>query len=229
MDAMESDYINCDFAHNHNSKKDFFKDIYVKPWLTNSAYIVGIYFCELFIETPIYLTGCHNETEEKKEKNIIRKFNEFLIHNNFICFILFVFALILLIVELLLGTYINNTLDLSVLLNAIYIAFGTPIFITGVAIILHLTFLGKLNFLKAFLSIRLVSSMSKLLYGVYLIHIYVMNIYLYSRDSVPYLSMLDNTYMGIGIFTVTCMISSVIIVLIESPIVNFMKSSNLRQ
>jgi len=222
-DSYINDYQGVDFNHHHNTKpgKDFLLDWYIKPWNSICGFILGIFFCQLFLETPLYKKD--NAVEDNKKNNFLSRFNEFLCRSNWACYIISIIGLMCITYAYFWGTIINNFNEVSRFWTAFYHSICKLIFIFGLGIIIHFTLLGKLTFIKCILSLRFFSSVSKLLYGVYLFHYYIIQIYLLSLDSVPYLSVANITYIALGVGLVAIFVSLIITTLLESPVINAMK------
>jgi len=55
-----------DYTHQYKTTGDFMNDFYIMPYIRITTYMVGLYFAELFIHSPVYL-------KEKEEKEFMKK------------------------------------------------------------------------------------------------------------------------------------------------------------
>ena len=168
------------------------------------------------------------EKEEKKEEyteenpSIIYRMNVYLEKNDLVCYILFIISLILLNYSFW-TSVISAHYKLSVFTAAFMNTFNKLFFTLGLAIILHLTFLDKLTFIKNFLSLKIMSTVSRGTYGIYMIHMYFIFMFICSYGNFYYLKLIDYVIFIIGIFTFSWAISFVIGLIIESPVIGLSK------
>lgn len=248
---MEYNY-NLDLNHRSPNSGKFFDNYYTKPWNRICPYLLGIFFCELFLETPVYI-GDYKKVETKSvdenadtdveervspdgnvyirpaskvvDQNvpILRKFNLFLIQNSIATYIIFILSLILINGAFIISM-IANRYDYSQFWGAMFNTFSKTLFVFGLGCIIHLTFLGKFTFIKDLLSIKFFTIFSRITFGIYIIHIYLITVYFFSFNSQTYMKMGDYTFLAIGFFFVTAGLSLFFTVILESPIVQFLKS-----
>ena len=163
------------------------------------------------------------ENEEEEEKpSIIYRMNVYLENNNLVCFILLLVGLILLNFAFWTCT-ISAHYKLSVFMAAFMNTFNKLFFILGMAIVLHLTFLDKFSFIKKFLSFKIMSTVSRGTYGIYMIHMYFIFLFVCSYGNFYYLKFLDYSVFIVGIFVFTWAVSFVIGLIIESPVIGLSK------
>jgi len=227
-------------------KGNFFFDFYIQPHARITPYLLGILYCQLFFETDLYVNNIENKKEnllmqssnyknliDKEEKNnfseeglsLFRRINQYLQNNNLLCYIIFIFSLILINYSV----FINKVIqiyDLSQGMEAFMITFNKIFFIIGLGNILHLIFLDKFTWIKNFLSLKIFTQLSRLTYGVYILHYYVVLIYYYNSDSEIRFDIIIDSFLAIGLLIVTLILSYILGVLFESPVINMLK--NLR-
>ena len=173
-----------------------------------------------------------NEENEKKEENkenveeekpsIIYRMNVYLEKNNLACYILLIVGLFFFNFAFWTCT-ISSHYKLSVFMAAFMNTFNKLFFILGMAIILHLTFLDKFTFIKKFLSFKIMSTVSRGTYGIYMIHMYFIFLFVCSYGNFYYLKFLDYAVFIVGIFVFTWGVSFVIGLIIESPVIGLSK------
>jgi peptidoglycan/LPS O-acetylase OafA/YrhL len=219
--CLSHKYRFTDVAHGGGNDNTSFDTFYVKPWNRISPYLIGFFFCELFLESPIYLKNHQNLDCEEKE-GVIKKINNFFIRSNLACSILFFISLILINFAVFINTIVNRY-DLPMIYHALFATFNKQIFVFGMGCILHLTFLNKFTFIRSILSIPVFSYISRVTYGIYLIHYYLLVLFFFSADSQFYLKFGNFVFLAIGFFNMSMIISFIVTILIESPIVNGIK------
>lgn len=148
--------------------------------------------------------------------------NVYLEKNDLVCYILFIISLILLNYSFW-TSVISAHYKLSVFTAAFMNTFNKLFFTLGLAIILHLTFLDKLTFIKNFLSLKIMSTVSRGTYGIYMIHMYFIFMFICSYGNFYYLKLIDYVIFIIGIFAFSWAISFVIGLIIESPVIGLSK------
>jgi peptidoglycan/LPS O-acetylase OafA/YrhL len=204
----------------HDSGKDFFSNYYIQPWARVTPYIVGLYFCELFMETRLY-----RQTLKKDDTNeiiFLRKVNDLLSRNNFVCFILFIFSLLLINFAVFITHWTLNY-DIGIAYHAVILAFNKTLFVIGLGFIIHLTFLGKFNVIRSFLSLKSFTVISRMTYGAYLIHLYYMITIFFGTPGSYYLSFIEFIYLTCGFVTLSLFTSFILSLILESPVINLTK------
>ena len=168
---------------------------YVKPWCRITPYILGIYFAELYLNLPKNEENIDKTTPYYVEwmNNLNLKLKNSRDH-----------SLILLAIGLLCclyGFFINYFAirnDCSIFVGAIQYMFNKTIFTFGIACLLHLTFLDKLSILKEFLSLKIFTIIGRFSFLIYLIHLTIIRVVLYSYPSNIYVQFSDILFSGIG-------------------------------
>jgi peptidoglycan/LPS O-acetylase OafA/YrhL len=211
-----------DIAHGAGDDNSSFDTFYDKPWTRISPYIIGLFFCDLFLESPVYIKNQKNLSEKYEQESLIKKINNFFIRSNFASTLIFIISLMLINFAVFINTIVNRY-DLPLIYNALFSTFNKQIFVFGLGCILHLTFLNKFTFIRSILSIPLFSCISRVTYGIYLIHYYILVYFFFSADSQFYLKFGNFVYLSIGFFNMSMTISLVVTILIESPIINGIK------
>jgi peptidoglycan/LPS O-acetylase OafA/YrhL len=214
-----------DLNHPSKGQVHFFDGYYNKPWNRICPYLLGIFFCELFIKTEVHLR-CHKDknlpSSESNKKGPIERFNRFLMSSNVAYALIFVFSLILINYAFFIS-YFTNNYDIPEVWHALFLTFNKVIFVFGLGCIIHLTFLGKLVFIKEFLSFKIFSFFAKFTYGTYLIHFYILNIFFFSFNELLFFNFSDLVFMSIGVTLISIVLSFFLTILLESPVVNATK------
>jgi len=239
---FENNYTN-NFKKMGQMKNDYFFNFYIQPFARITPYMLGIFYCELFFETDIYKNPNQNEiknfdksletenlTTDNENQNRsdtinnskIRRFNLYLKSNDTLCYVIFIISLIFINYSVFINKF-NQTEDFSLKTEAFLITFNKVIFIIGLGNIIHLTFLEKFSFIKNFLSAKIFTQFSRLTYGVYILHYYVIIVFFYNSDSAIYMDLLEFSFYAIGLMIITLILSFIIGILYESPIINMLK------
>jgi peptidoglycan/LPS O-acetylase OafA/YrhL len=131
------------------------------------------------------------------------------------------------------GFFINHTVlsagEIPIVSSAFHYIFNKTIFIFGIGVILHLTYLGKLGLLRDVLSLKLFTVFGRVTFGVYLIHMLLMFVYYFGFPSNIYFRFTDMLFLGFGFLSITIIISLLVTSLVESPVVNMLKGSNKKK
>jgi len=214
-----------DLNHPSRGQPHFFDGYYNKPWNRICPYLLGIFFCQLFLKTEVHI-NCHKEknlpSSYSTPKDVLEKFNLYLMSSNAACAFIFIFAMILINYAFFM-TYFTNNYDISDGWHALFLTFNKVIFVFGLACITHLTFIGKLGLIKEFLSFKLFSLFAKFTYGTYLIHFYILNIFFFSFDYLLFFNFSYLVIMSIGVTLISTVLSFILTILLESPVVNATK------
>jgi peptidoglycan/LPS O-acetylase OafA/YrhL len=222
--SIDKKYTYDDFNHYSENQETFFYDFYVKPWIRIPPYIIGLFFCELFVDTPLYKEDNPADPKEtRSEARFIQAFNRFFIKNNWACWVLFIGS-ILAINYAVFTPYFTNNYDLGYSTAGFFQTMNKFFFVGALGCILHLTFLGKFDFIRKILSIPLFSWVGRFTFGVYLIHYYLVTAFWAQLPMVAYLNMSDLAFLALGFFVFSLLLSGLLSLFIESPIINMTKA-----
>ena len=192
---------------------------FVLPWDRITPYIIGIYFSHLFVKTKLY----KNDYCNKKEKEgFTDKVNNYLETNDWACYLLFIFGFGLINLTFWTSS-IANFRELSKLGNALCQAFTKDIFVIGLGIILHLTYLGKFSLITKILSKPFFEIISKGTYGIYLYHTFLLDLIFYEYGNVFYMHVPDYVILALGAYILSYFLSLGCTVLVERPFNNLTK------
>jgi len=226
--CLENNYTQS-FKHLNEQKGDFFNDFYIQPLARITPYLLGILYCELFFETDVYKASLNlkdrkNEEENSvNEKNYLRRFNLYVQANNNLC----LFILLVSLLQIFYGIFViwfPQNYELSQNWQVFFITFNKIFFINGLGSLIHLLFLQKFEIIKNILSWSFFSVMSRITYGVYILHFYVLMVFLYNSDNSFKLDMVDFSFYAIGLMAITLLISFIVGLLYESPVINMLKT-----
>jgi peptidoglycan/LPS O-acetylase OafA/YrhL len=198
----------------------FFQDFYIRPYMRVCTYLMGIFFGELFIQTPVYEkeTKVHINTE----RNWIRSVNLWIIKSNLATYTIFIISLLLINFSIFTPYFINNN-KLETGYHAFLITFSKIFFVFGLGCIIHLSLLGKISFITNFLRINFFSQVGKITYGMYLFHIYFIILFVCSYSSIQYVKMGDFIFLALGYIIMSGITSFFMSILLESPFINITK------
>lgn len=199
---------------------NFFTVFYAKPYIRVSPYILGLYFCEFYINSKAYTNNFKNFSTN--DNNIIKKINNHIETNNITSTLLLIVALFLINSTFFLS-YVTNNYFIKINIQTIFLTFNKILFVFGVGLIVHLTFLGKFRFIYNMLSINFFNIIGKLTYGIYIVHLYLL---FWSFSSVGILSYIDGFYLSIfsvGVFILATICAFIMSLLFECPIIGLLK------
>ena len=176
----------------------------------------------LIIKEPQNIINSINDEEEDYENsdNIYYKINKYLEENNSMSYVIaflsfFLFNLVFW------NSSISNKgeKELSTFWAAMFQTFGKVLLIFPIGVIIHLTFLDKLIFLRKFLSLKIETQISRQSFGIYVVHLYFLGIFIFGYANNYYIRFLDMGILSFGLFIFSWFFSFVIGLIIESPIV----------
>lgn len=188
---------------------------FVLPWIRINPYIIGIYFSHLFTRTKLYKKDYHQNIL-KDNVNLADKINDYLLNNDWACYILFIFGFGLVNATFWTSS-IGNFRELSKMGNALCLAFTKDLFVIGLGIILHLTYLGKFELIKSFLSKPFFEIIGKGTYGVYLYHTFLLDLIFYEYGNIFYMNVPDYIILALGAYILSYFLSLGCTVLVERP------------
>lgn len=210
-----------DFTHPVKSDVDYFNDYYIKPWIRIAPYIIGFYSCEFYMESPSFKRK--DSENNDNNSNLIRRINEKIINSNFLSICLLILGIVLVNMTVL-ASYFTNNYEVDLKFQGIMLTFNKVLFVLGLAIIVHLTFLNKFVIIRKILSADIFNIIGKLTFAIYLIHVYV----LFAIDSTlstnAYFSLNTLTFEAFGYIIFTAIISLFASILFESPIISMLKT-----
>ena len=257
--VYKNNYNFNDYIHEGYDGIKQFYEFYIRPYVRISPYLLGIFFCELFLNTRMYredylkekiknnnsfnyqinrnseissskeislLDNEYKEIKEKNDKNWLYKLNIILEENRYYSVqIVFIFSLF--IFNLTFWTSnISNRHQLSKFWSAMNNCFGKILFVFGIGCIIHLTFLDKLKFIQKLFLFKIQTYIGRSTYGIYLIHPYLIIFLLFEYESYYYLKITDLFILSFGIFILAWMLSFVLGIIIESPVIYLSKLLN---
>lgn len=259
-----NDYIN----EGYDGLKQFY-EFYIRPYVRISPYLVGIFFCELLLNTKMYRNDylkdkkkernnsikSHNtinqinnssvassskevilidneykeiNEDEKKEmdNNWLFRLNVLLEENRYYSVqIVFIFSLIIFNLTFWTSS-ISNRHKLSKFWSAMNNCFGKILNVFSIGCVLHLTFLDKLKFIQKIFSFKIQTYIGRNTYGIYLIHAYLIIFLLFEYQTYYYLNLIDSFILSFGIFALSWLLSFVLGLIIESPVIYLSKLLN---
>ena len=172
----------------------------------------------------------NNEEEEEEEiiesDNIYYKINSFLEKNDCISNFIGIIAFILLNLVFW-NSSISNKLEkgLSLFWSAMFQTFGKVIYIFSLGVLIHLTFLGKFNTLSKVLSLKFETQIARGSFGIYVVHIYFLAMYFLGTNTNFYIRFIDCAILGIGFFLFSWIVTLILGLIFESPIIVLSKGS----
>ena len=197
-----------------NNKIEYTINFYISPLTRINPYILGVFFAELFLSIKL---------ESNESNSVLFKVNHRIKKNNYLIVILFVLSIIMINYSVFINLLPYNIDNLSFLTCAIMNTLNKLVFVIGVAIILHLTYLGKFKFIKKFLSHNLFIPIGRLSYGIYMYHSYLIVQYFFSICTTQYFQFNDFLFLSFGFLICSIPITIILAALIESPIMNLTK------
>ena len=200
----------------HPRKNDlyFFQLFYARPWIRIGPYLIGIFFAELFLSIP------KNGEENKSEQTQMNRLNLSIKRSKILSWILFLGALILINFSVFTTILPNRLINpLNNFISAIFNTLNKSIFVIGLGIILHLTYLQHFSLIKRFLGHSFFTPIARVSFGIYLFHFSVMIPYYATIGTDIYFRFNDLAFLSIGFFVCTIPVSLILGALFGSPVV----------
>jgi len=238
--SMDLKLVFGDFVHggeNMMMGPVFMEWYYIKPWTRIGPYLIGILFAELYFEIlQKPETNQNTNTEntsiskpeinnEKEDLGFFKKLNLTIMNNSYIGFSLLVLGLILVNFPIWIY-YLPNSLDdpiTNTFINALLITLNKLLFILGLAIILHITYLNYFSIIKRFLGNPVFTVVARVTYGVYILHMFTIILTVLNFNTNIYFKYSDLVFLGLGIFVWNIPFSMFVTSLVESPVNNLIK------
>ncbi len=89
---------------------------------------------------------------------------------------------------------------------------------------LHLTYLGKLEWLRSFLGFRLFTPFARVTFGVFLLHFALQSYFYGTLGAGLYYEFFSNSLLAIGFAVFSYFFSFFVSMIYESPVVNILKN-----
>jgi len=221
------------FNENGNNNIWFYR-YYQVPWCRITTYIIGVYFAQLYLNLKDNFEEDENghsvilkEEIQKDEKKIdfLTRINLFLINSKFSWLITYLSFIFLLGSTALFYPYNNYIEFWGKVSNTLFIIFGKVFFVLGLGILLHSTYLGKFRTIKNILSFHIWTPLSRLSYGIYLLHIYIILIIYNSYSSAIFITFLDQYTLSAAFIVITSVASLVFSLMLDAPMIGIMKAT----
>ncbi len=97
--------------------------------------------------------------------------------------------------------------------------FGKVIYIFSLGVLIHLTFLGKLNNFRKILSLKFETQIARGSFGIYVVHIYFLAMYFLGTNTNFYIRFIDCAILSIGFFLFSWIVTLILGLIFESPII----------
>ena len=178
----------------------------------------------LIINEPQNSINSYNDEEEENDyinnDNIYYKINNYLEKNNFISYIIAFLSFILFNLVFWNSSISNKgEKELTTFWAAMFQTFGKVFFILSIGIIIHLTLLDKLIFIRKFLSLKIETQISRQSFGIYVVHLYFIGIFISCYSNNYYIRFIDMGILSLGLFIFSWFFSFIIGLIVESPVV----------
>ena len=236
--VISENFTYWDFYHIEESfSRKFFTEFYMKPHVRIAPYLIGVFFGKMFLNTTMYIKENNvskiDNIDTKKEilidvklttsnHNFYYKINEQITKSKFLSTILLIFSCIVMTLSFITSS-IGNHFSLSPLMNSFLHTFNKIFFTLSLSILLHLTFLNKFPFIHKNLPYKFLTPLSRVTYGIYLLHVYFISIFSTSYNTFYYINLSDLFFLSLGIFFLSAVSSLLIGLIIESPIITKIK------
>jgi hypothetical protein len=197
-----------------------FDIIYIKPWCRFNPYGVGALFGWLYFEF-----------KNQNKYNFETPFNKlmgFLSRSSLLSWIFFfigvsIFTFLYFIMSPFYGGACEKKVCWSMFMASLYAAGARGLFVFGLALVIFPTFVGKLTFLRGFLSADLFTVLARLNYCGYIWHGVVMAYFLLPRQHSNYFTNTEAFVMLIGFTFFVNLFSIGISLICEVPFMNLEK------
>ena len=226
---IEKDIIDINKINDNNSKSKEFEF----PLLSSSSQIMQNSFLPTEIQNKENMNNSFqnisnniNKEEEIDDEelegtdNIYYKINKCLEKNDCISYLTAILAIILFNLVFW-NSSISNKLDkgLTLFWSAMFQTFGKVIYIFCLGVLIHLTFLGKLNSFRKILSLKIETQIARGSFGIYVVHIYLIALFFFAYNNNFYIRFRDIALVSVGFFLVSWIITFIVGIIFESPIV----------
>ena len=226
---IEKDIIDINKINDNNSKSKEFEF----PLLSSSSQIMQNSFLPTEIQNKENMNNSFqnisnniNKEEEIDDEelegtdNIYYKINKCLEKNDCISYLTAILAIILFNLVFW-NSSISNKLDkgLTLFWSAMFQTFGKVIYIFCLGVLIHLTFLGKLKSFRKILSLKIETQIARGSFGIYVVHLYFIAMFLFSYNNCYYIRFLDISVLALGIFLFSYFFSLILGLVFESPVV----------
>ena len=114
---------------------------------------------------------------------------------------------------------------LTLFWSAMFQTFGKVIYIFSLGVLIHLTLLGKLNTFRNVLSLKFETQISRGSFGIYVVHIYFLAMFFLATNTNFYIRFIDCAILSIGFFLFSWVVTLIIGLIFESPIIVLSKGS----
>lgn len=217
--SIREEYGFNDISHMSNQMNNsFFIDFYIKPWIRVNPYIIGIFSCEFYINSKLYMK---NRNDDTNYQNFYQKINEKIEKSTIFTYALLTFSIFSMNFSIF-STYITNNYKISMSLQGIMQGLNKDLFVFGLSIMIHLCFLDRFTFIHKLLSFRIYNILGKFTFGLYLIHIYILGLFYTNSDSFSYFNPIQVFIHSVGIIAISFLVSIVLSLIIESPVVRIL-------
>ena len=226
---IEKDIIDINKINDNNSKSKEFEF----PLLSSSSQIMQNSFLPTEIQNKENMNNSFqnisnniNKEEEIDDEelegtdNIYYKINKCLEKNDCISYLTAILAIILFNLVFW-NSSISNKLDkgLTLFWSAMFQTFGKVIYIFCLGVLIHLTFLGKLKSFRKILSLKIETQIARGSFGIYVVHIYLIALFFFAYNNNYYIRFRDIALVSVGFFFVSWIITFILGIIFESPIV----------
>ncbi len=226
---IEKDIIDINKINDNNSKSKEFEF----PLLSSSSQMMQNSFLPTEIQNKENINNSFqnisNNINKKEEiddeelegtDNIYYKINKCLEKNDCISYLTAILAIILFNLVFW-NSSISNKLDkgLTLFWSAMFQTFGKVIYIFCLGVLIHLTFLGKLNSFRKILSLKIETQIARGSFGIYVVHIYLIALFFFAYNNNFYIRFRDIALVSVGFFFVSWIITFILGIIFESPIV----------
>lgn len=143
-----------------------------------------------------------SKTKATKSQSIIYRCNTFIEQKSFVSWIIFIFALALISIAFWTSS-ISNKMILSTFWSATCNSLNKILLITGLGLIIHLTFLNHFAAIRKLLSLKIISIISRSTYGIYIVHAYYPPMFGLAYDTYYYVKISDLFILVIGVFIIS--------------------------
>lgn len=208
---MTANILNSDYA----LQQKMFESFYMKPYCRINPYLIGVFVAWMYISY-----------KNKEEESVFKEFSTRIIESRLFRYFLYIIgiALIITIAYIYPDFYNGDDKDTHkiIALHLLYTILGRPFFVIGILCIIYPALLGKCR-ASVLLSNEVWSPLAKSTYCAYMIHLIVFSFYIFTLEEGMYFTIHKVLLNACDVMVITYLISLVITLLFESPVVQMSK------
>jgi len=199
------------------------KKYYTVPYCRINTFLLGIIMAWIYLSYKEAKRAPEGE-EEVCKKSLINRINYSIIHNWVLRYFMYIIGLtITTVCTYTYYEFYKSDKEKPLIAHHFYLVFSKPGFIIGLAFVIYPACLGKGKILRVILGQHIFNVISRTIYAVYMLHTEIVLIYWSMREEPTDASEHSFWYSCIDLFMLTSIVSIVVTVVFEYPIIGISK------